>query len=77
MLLFPFIFLVNTLDLYIFIPLLSQSKKITFFPVFMGYLMFFEFIFGGIFIYYYHKLKNLMQRHRNEEYNNIKNGLQR
>ena len=61
--------------LYVIIPLLTKLQIFHFFLFYMAYLMTFEFIIAVIFIYYYQKLKNLMERHRNEEFNNIKLGL--
>jgi hypothetical protein len=62
--------------LYAIIPAISLGK-IKFFTFYMAYLMSFEFLIAMIFIFYYRKLKGLMQRYRDEEYENIKNGLQK
>jgi hypothetical protein len=62
--------------LYAIIPAISIGP-INFFTFYMAYLMSFEFLIAMIFIFYYRKLKGLMQRYRDEEYENIKNGLQK
>jgi len=67
--------IINTLMMYVIIPYFTKSPKFKFFPYYMGYLITFEFLIALIFIHYYRKLKCLMERHREEEFNSIKHEL--
>lgn len=75
MVIFFLAIILNTLILYIIIPALTISKVISFFYVYMVYIIFSELCFAAVFSYVFINLKKYMQRHRNEEYLGIKETL--